>query len=68
MLDLTLKNLLYIRELPQQRQEVAVNRTELVDSVASKAGLDKKNAEAAVSAVTASRRWSRSAALARASS
>ena len=54
MLDLTLKNLLYIRELPQQRQEVAVNRTELVDAVASKTGLDKKNAEAAVSAVTES--------------
>jgi DNA-binding protein HU-beta len=52
MLDLTLKNLLYIRELPQQRQEVAVNRTELVDAVAMKTGLDKKNAEAAVSAVT----------------
>src|ERR1700751_5020187 len=52
MLDLTLKNLLYIRELPQQRQEVAVNRTELVEAVATRAGLDKKNAEAAVSAVT----------------
>ena len=52
MLDLTLKNLLYIRELPQQRQEVAVNRTELVDAVAGKTGLDKKTAEAAVSAVT----------------
>ena len=52
MLDLPLKNLLYIRELPQQRQEVAVNRTELVEAVASKTGLDRKNAEAAVSAVT----------------
>jgi nucleoid DNA-binding protein len=52
MLDLPLKNLLYIRELPQQRQEVAVNRTELVDAVAMKTGLDKKHAEAAVSAVT----------------
>jgi DNA-binding protein HU-beta len=54
MLDLTLKNLLYIRELPQQRQEVAVNRTELVEAVASKADLDKKQAEAAVNAVTES--------------
>jgi DNA-binding protein HU-beta len=54
MLDLPLKNLLYIRELPQQRQEVAVNRTELVEAVAMKTGLDKKNAEAAVSAVTES--------------
>ena len=54
MLDLPLKNLLYIRELPQQRQEVAVNRTELVEAVAGKAGLDKKQAEAAVAAVTES--------------
>jgi DNA-binding protein HU-beta len=52
MLDLTLKNLLYIRELPQQRQEVAVNRTELVEAVAMKTGLDKKKAEEAVTAVT----------------
>ena len=54
MLDLQAKNLLYIRELPQQRQEVAVNRTELVEAVASKADLDKKQAEAAVNAVTES--------------
>jgi DNA-binding protein HU-beta len=52
MLDLQLQNLLYIRELPQQRQEVPVNRTELVEAVASKTGLDKKQAEAAVAAVT----------------
>jgi DNA-binding protein HU-beta len=54
MLDLTLKNLLYIRELPRQRQEVAVNRTELVEAVANKTGLDRKQAEAAVNAVTES--------------
>ena len=54
MLDLQLQNLLYIRELPQQRQEVAVNRTELVEAVASKTGLDKKQAEAAVAAVAES--------------
>jgi DNA-binding protein HU-beta len=52
MLDLTLKNLLYIRELPRQRQEVAVNRTELVEAVSSKTGLDRRQAEAAVNAVT----------------
>lgn len=54
MLDLPLKNLLYIRELPQQRQEVAVNRTELVEAVAGKAGLDRKQSETAVNAVTES--------------
>jgi DNA-binding protein HU-beta len=54
MLDLQLQNLLYIRELPQQRQEVAVNRTELVEAVATKTGLDKKHAEAAVAAVAES--------------
>ena len=54
MLDLQLQNLLYIRELPQQRQEVAVNRTELVEAVATKASLDKKQAEAAVAAVAES--------------
>jgi DNA-binding protein HU-beta len=54
MLDLQLQNLLYIRELPQQRQEVPVNRTELVEAVVSKTGLDKKQAEAAVAAVTES--------------
>ena len=54
MLDLQLQNLLYIRELPQQRQEVAVNRTELVEAVATKTGLDKKQAEAAVAAVAES--------------
>ena len=48
MLDLQPKNLLYIRELPQQRQEVPVNRTELVDAVVTKTGLDKKQADAAV--------------------
>jgi DNA-binding protein HU-beta len=45
---------LYIKELPQQRQEVAVNRTELAEAVASKTGLDKKQSEAAVEAVTGS--------------
>ena len=52
MLDLQLQNLLYIRELPQQRQEVPVNRTELVEAVVSRTGLDKKQAEAAVAALT----------------
>jgi DNA-binding protein HU-beta len=54
MLDLHRRNLLYIRELPRQRQEVAVNRTELAEAVAAKAGLDKKQSEAAVEAVTES--------------
>jgi DNA-binding protein HU-beta len=54
MLDLHRRNLLYIRELPRQRQEVAVNRTELVDAVATKANLDKRKAEDAVTAVTES--------------
>ena len=54
MLDLQLQNLLYIRELPQQRQEVPVNRTELVEAVVGKTGLDKKQADAAVAAVTES--------------
>lgn len=35
---------------PNHTQEVAVNRTELVDNVAKTTGLDKKQAEAAVSA------------------
>jgi DNA-binding protein HU-beta len=52
MLDLQTENLLYIRELPQQRQEVPVNRTELIEAVADKTGLEKKQAEAAVAAVT----------------
>jgi DNA-binding protein HU-beta len=42
---------LYIRKLPQQRQEVAVNRTELAEAVAAQTGLDKKQAESAVEAV-----------------
>jgi DNA-binding protein HU-beta len=54
MLDLQPRNLLYIRELPQQRQEVAVNRTELAERVAAKAGLDRRQSEAAVEAVTES--------------
>src|SRR5579862_4878225 len=54
MLDLAPQNLLYIRELPQPRQEVAVNRTELAEAVALKTGLDKKHSEAAVEAVTGS--------------
>jgi DNA-binding protein HU-beta len=52
MLDLRTENLLYIRELPQQRQEVPVNRTELVEAVVTKTELDKKKAEEAVAAVT----------------
>ncbi len=54
MLDLQLQNLLYIRELPQQRQEVPVNRTELVEAVVRRTGLDKKQADAAVTALTES--------------
>jgi DNA-binding protein HU-beta len=55
MLDLQPRNLLYIRELPQQkRQEVAVNRTELAEAVGVKTGLDRKHSEAAVEAVTGS--------------
>jgi DNA-binding protein HU-beta len=54
MLDLAPRNLLYIRELPPTRQEVAVNRTELAEAVASQTGLDRKRAEAAVEAVTGS--------------
>jgi DNA-binding protein HU-beta len=54
MLDLQRKNLLYIRELPQTAPGGAVNRSELVDAVASKTGLDKKHAEAAVAAITES--------------
>jgi nucleoid DNA-binding protein len=52
MLDLSTRNLLYIRELPQPRQEVAVNRTELAEAVAAKTGLDRRQSEAAVEAVT----------------
>jgi DNA-binding protein HU-beta len=52
MLDLEPENLLYIKELPQQRQEVAVNRTELAEAVASQTGLDKKTSESVVASVT----------------
>jgi len=52
MLDLQPQNLLYIRKLPQQRQEVAVNRTELVEEVSRKAVLDKKKADDVVRVVT----------------
>src|ERR1700723_1128775 len=54
MLDLGLQNLLYIRELPQTAPGGAVNRTELVEAVITKTGLDKKQAEAAVGAITES--------------
>ncbi len=50
MLDLSDENLFDCMELPQ-RQEVAVNKSELVDQVAGKTGLDKKSAEAAVTTV-----------------
>jgi DNA-binding protein HU-beta len=50
MLDLERENLFDCCHLPQRRQEVAVNRTELIETVATTAGLDKKQAEAAVSA------------------
>jgi DNA-binding protein HU-beta len=50
MLDLRARNLFHGRNFPYTRQEAAVNRTELVDSVAQKTGLEKKQADAAVSA------------------
>lgn len=51
MLDLDLQNLFDCGRNFPKRQEVAVNRTELVDKVASATGLDKHHAEAAVKAV-----------------
>jgi DNA-binding protein HU-beta len=50
MLDLERENLFDCCHLPQQRQEVAVNKSELIETVADTAGLDKKQAEAAVGA------------------
>jgi DNA-binding protein HU-beta len=47
VLDLRAKNLFYCRNFPEP-QEVAVNRTELVDAVADSTGLDKRHAEGAV--------------------
>jgi DNA-binding protein HU-beta len=49
MLDLDAENLFHCRQLPHS-QEVAVNRSELVDEVSSKTGLDKRHAEGAVGA------------------
>ena len=42
------ENIFYCKELPRARQEVAVNRRELVESVAGATGLDKHRAEGAV--------------------
>src|ERR1700735_3539957 len=50
MLDLGRENLFDCSHLPQQRQEVAVNKSQLIESVAGTTGLDKKQAEAAVGA------------------
>jgi DNA-binding protein HU-beta len=54
MLDLTPKNLFDSRHLPQQAWRWRVNRTELIDAVASSADLDKKQADAAVMAFISS--------------
>ena len=51
VLDLRPENLFYCRNFPKRAQEVAVNRTELVDAVAGSTGLDKKQAELAVMAI-----------------
>jgi DNA-binding protein HU-beta len=48
VLDLHAENIFYCKELPRARQEVAVNRRELVESVAGATGLDKRRAESAV--------------------
>jgi DNA-binding protein HU-beta len=50
MLDLRAKNLFHCRHFPK-RQEVAMNRTELVEKVAAAAGLEKRIAENAVKAL-----------------
>jgi nucleoid DNA-binding protein len=44
----------FIAVIFPKRQEVAVNKSELVDAVATAAGLDKRQAEAAVGAFVAS--------------
>jgi DNA-binding protein HU-beta len=48
MLDLEHENLFDCCHLPQQPQEVAVNKSELIEKVAGASGLEKKQAEAAV--------------------
>ena len=50
MLDLTLQNLFDCTQFPND-PEVAVNKSELVEAVASAAGLERRQAETAVSAV-----------------
>src|SRR3954468_13322586 len=50
MLDLAAQNLFDDRHFPK-RQEVAVNKSELVDQVIGSTGLEKRQAEAAVSSV-----------------
>lgn len=50
MLDLRAQTLFDFRD-PKTHQEVAVNRSELVESVATATGLEKKKADAAVSAM-----------------
>jgi DNA-binding protein HU-beta len=49
MLDLPRQNIFDCRNFPG-RQEVAVNKSELVESIAQRAGLDRRQAEAAVGA------------------
>src|SRR3954469_9152709 len=51
MLDLAAQNLFDYGQLPQTRQEVAVNKSELVDQVVGSTGLEKRQAESAVTAV-----------------
>ena len=50
MLDLSAQNLFDCSQFPK-RKKVAVNRSELVEAVAGSAGIDRKQAEAAVTAV-----------------
>jgi DNA-binding protein HU-beta len=50
ILDLGRENLFDDKHLPRAHQEVAVNRTGLVEAVAAETGLDRKQAEAAVKA------------------
>ncbi len=50
MLDLTRQKLFHGRHFPKGNQEVAVNKSELVEAVAERSGIDKRQAEAAVGA------------------
>jgi DNA-binding protein HU-beta len=53
MLDPGVQNLFHCQQLPQlpqQRQEVVVNKGELVESMTQRSGLDKRQAEGALNA------------------